>query len=111
MQDTFQILNKCAKVIPIFKSVSKSECANYRPMSILYSFSKLSEKMIAQQIFRFPNKYKVLYDHQYGFRPGHDTEQPILQILDKIYFCLNETNNPDYVLGIFLDRKKKHLIL
>ena len=55
---------------------------------------------------RYLNKYKLLYSHQYGFRPGHDTEQPILKILDKIYSCLNETNNPDYLLGIFLYLKK-----
>ena len=72
----------------------------------LSSLSKVLEKIIAQQIFWYLKKYKLLYSHQYGFRPGHDTEQPILQILDKIYSCLNETNNPDYVLGIFLDRKK-----
>ena len=97
---------KCAKVIPIFKSGSKSEFTNYRPISLLSSFSKLLEKIIAQQIFRYLNKYKLLYDHQYGFRPGHDTEQPILQILDKIYSCLNKTDNPEYFIGIFLDLKK-----
>ena len=55
---------------------------------------------------RYLNKYKLLYSHQYGFRPGHDTEQPILKILDKIYSCLNETDNPEYFIGIFLDLKK-----
>ena len=63
-------------------------------ISLLSSFSKLLEKNFAKQIFRFLNKYKLLYDHQYGFRPGRDTEQPILQILDKIYSCLNKTDNP-----------------
>ena len=34
---------KCAKVIPIFKSDSKSEFTNYRPISLLSSFSRLKE--------------------------------------------------------------------
>ena len=45
---------KCAKVIPIFKSGSKSEFTNYRPISLLSSFSKLLEKIIAQlEILRY----------------------------------------------------------
>ena len=47
---------KCAKVNPIFKPGSKSEFTNYRPISLLSFFSKLLEKIIAQQIFRYFNK-------------------------------------------------------
>ena len=53
---------KCAKVIPIFQSGSKSEFTNYRPISLLSSFSKLLEKIIAQQIFRYLNKFKLLHN-------------------------------------------------
>ena len=56
-------------------------------------------------MFRFMNKYKILYEHQYGFRPKHDTTQPILQLLDKIYEGLN-SEDQNYSVGIFLDLKK-----
>ena len=48
---------------------------------------------------------------QYGFRPGHDTEQPIFQILDKTPSCLNKTDNFEYFLGIFLDLKAFDILL
>ena len=56
-------------------------------------------------MFRYINKYDILYKHQYGFRPKHDTSQPLFQLLDKIYTALNNST-PEYTLSIFLDLKK-----
>lgn len=56
-------------------------------------------------MFKFINKYNILYSHQYGFRPQQDKSQPLLQFLDKIYKDLNK-NKAEYTLGIFLDLKK-----
>ena len=96
---------KQAKVIPIYKSQEKNDFTNYRPISLLSTFSKLLEKIVAKQMFRFLNKHKILYEHQYGFRSGHDTTQPLLQLLDRIYEGLN-ADDQRYSLGIFLDLKK-----
>ena len=96
---------KQAKVIPIYKSQEKNDFTNYRPISLLSTFSKLLEKIVAKQMFRFLNKHKILYEHQYGFRSGHDTTQPLLQLLDRIYEGLN-AEDQRYSLGIFLDLKK-----
>ena len=96
---------KCAKVIPIYKSQEMDKFTNYRPISLLSSFSKLLEKVVANQMFRYLNKYNILYCHQYGFRPKHDTTQPILHFLDRIYNGLNQ-DSPEYTLTVFLDLKK-----
>ena len=96
---------KCARVIPIYKSGSRNEFTNFRPISLLSSFSKLLEKIIAKQMFGFLNKHDILYNFQFGFRPKHDTNQPIIHFLDKIYSALNK-DVPEYTLGIFLDLKK-----
>jgi len=48
--------NKCAKVIPFYKSGVTTEFTNYRPISLLSSFSKLLEKLVARQMFKFINK-------------------------------------------------------
>ena len=96
---------KTAKVVPIYKSGEKNIFTNYRPISLLSSFSKLLEKIVSQQIFGFLYKHKILYKHQYGFRKGHGTSHPIVHFLDKIYTSLNK-NKPEYTLGIFLDLKK-----
>mgnify|MGYP001790808951 CR=1 FL=1 len=50
---------KQAKVIPIYKSQEKNDFTNYRPISLLSTFSKLLEKIVAKQMFRFLNKHKI----------------------------------------------------
>ena len=96
---------KCAKIIPIYKSGDKDTFTNYRPISILPDFSKLLEKMASLQMFKYINKFNIFYEHQYGFRPKHDTNQPLLHFLDKVYKGLNKPNS-EYSLSIFLDLKK-----
>lgn len=96
---------KCAKIVPIFKSGDLGHFTNYRPISLLSSFSKLLEKIISKQMFKYLNKYDILYEHQYGFRPKHSTIHPLIHFLDKIYDALNK-DEPEYTLGVFLDLKK-----
>ena len=96
----------CAKVIPFYKSGVTTEFTNYRPISLLSSFSKLLEKLVARQMFKFINKFNILYSHQYGFRPNHDiNSQPLIQFLEKIYEGMNK-DNPEYTIAIFLDLNK-----
>ena len=57
---------KCARVIPIYKLDSfdlefTSQFTNYRPISLLSTFSKLLEKVAVRQMFRYINKYDILY--------------------------------------------------
>ena len=101
---------KCARVMLIYKLDSfdleeASQFTNYCPISLLNTFSKLLEKVAARQMFRYINKYDILYKNQYGFRPKHDTSQPLFQLLDKIYNALNKST-PEYTLSILLDLKK-----
>ena len=96
---------KTAKVVPVFKSGEAESFNNYRPISLLSSFSKLLEKVAAKQMIQFLNKYNLLYEHQYGFRPKHNTTHPVLHFLDKIYNSWNK-KEPEYSLGIFIDLTK-----
>lgn len=96
---------KTAKVIPIFKSGNMSQFNNYRPISILPAFSKLLEKIAAQQMMKYLEKYNVLHTHQYGFRKNHNTTFPVLNLLDNIYKSLND-KKPSFSICIFLDLKK-----
>ena len=68
---------ECEKVIPIFKSGATCDFTNYRPISLLSSFSKLLEKLVSYQMFRFVDKYNIIYSHQYGLRPKHNTSHPL----------------------------------
>jgi len=56
-------------------------------------------------MFKYLNKFEIFYQHQYGFRPQHNTNQPLLHLMNKIYENLNKPQ-PEFTLGIFLDLKK-----
>ena len=47
---------KIAKVIPMFKSGTKTDVANYRPISLLPQFSKILEKLFLTRINSFFNR-------------------------------------------------------
>ena len=59
--------------------------SNYRPISILSSFSKIFEKCIHRRLFSFFDKHKVLSPNQYGFRPGFNTTHAITDIVTTAY--------------------------
>ena len=96
---------KIAKVIPIFKSGDSHSFNNYRPISILPAFSKILEKMVATKLVNFLESENLLYEHQYGFRPGHNTIQPIVQLLNHITNA-NDKATKDLTLSVFVDLSK-----
>ena len=89
---------KCAKVIPIYKLDNydldeASQFTNYRPISLLSAFSKLLERVAARQMFKYINKYDILYKNQYGFRPKHKGSSSF------------SMNSDHFVSGIFFCKK------
>ena len=92
-------------MIPVFKSHDRQLFTNYRPISLLSSFSKMLERVVSRQMTGFLRVNNILYNHQYGFRKGHNTSHPVLHFLNNIYEALNK-EAPEYTLGIFLDLKK-----
>ena len=96
---------KIAKIVPIFKDGDCHLFTNYRPISLLSSFAKLLEKIVAKQLTGFLNSHNILYKHQYGFRHKHNTSQPVLHFTDKIFNALNQ-KQPEKTLSIFIDLKK-----
>ena len=94
---------KVAKVVPIFKNGSKSEIANYRPISVLPSFSKVYEKVISNRMISFLSKNEIINSSQYGFRSQHSTYMALLDFYDKITESI-EAN--EYTVGVFIDLQK-----
>jgi hypothetical protein len=80
---------KIVKVIPIFKSGSKSDPSNYRPISLLNIFSKIFEKAINSRILNFLSKHNILNINQFGFRKNHSTEFALIKLTDTITSALN----------------------
>ena len=59
---------KIAQIIPLYKNDDPMQFNNYRPVSLLPFFSKLFERLMYNRLIDFINKYKLLYDYQFGFR-------------------------------------------
>ena len=64
---------KIARVIPIFKSDDQSLFTNYRPISVLPSFSKFFERVIYNRLMKYLMNFNILCSNQYGFRKNHST--------------------------------------
>ena len=47
---------KLARVIPIYKSDNRTKCENYRPISILPTVSKVFEREVFNQVYRYLNE-------------------------------------------------------
>ena len=77
-QGVFPEQMKTAKVVPIHKEGSKTDVGNYRPISLLTSFSKIYEKLMHCRILKFLDSNNSLYEMQYGFRPGRSCEHALL---------------------------------
>ena len=76
---------------------------NYRPLSLLSSFSKILEKLVALRIMTFLNINDILSKWQFGFRSGHSTSHPMVHFLNKITDALN---NKKHTITIFVTLKK-----
>ena len=94
---------KRSTVTPIFKQGNKEDLTNYRPISILPYFSKLLEKVMYQRLYNYISKTNILHPLQHGFRPGHSTSMPLINIQDKITQAIDKN---EYSIGIFLDLSK-----
>ena len=94
---------KYAIVNPIFKKGNKQEISNYRPISLLTSFSKILEKLIYARLHAHIDMNSILVQKQYGFRADSSTEQATFSLINGILTAVN--NNP-IVGGIFCDLQK-----
>ena len=72
-----------ARVIPIYKSENRSKCENYRPISILPIISKVFEREVFNQIYRYLNENSLISKFQSGFRTKYGTVSALIQMCDQ----------------------------
>ena len=94
---------KLSKVIPLFKSINKSELGNYRPISLLPSFSKVLEKLNHSRLDTFFQENNIISPDQHGFQTGRSTTSAILNLTDNI---LQKFDQKHFTVGLFLDFSK-----
>jgi len=100
---TFPQKMKIAKVITVYKKDNPTLFENYRPISLLPTFSKILERLVYNRLYQFLNSHNLLTSAQYGFRKGLSTEYAILELQDRI---VKNMANKDWCIGIFLDLSK-----
>ena len=75
---------KKAKIKPLYKSGSKNDMLNFRPISILPQISKYFEKIIKFRLVDFLNKYSIIDKLQYGFRKNMSTGDALADLIETI---------------------------
>jgi hypothetical protein len=94
---------KLARVSPIYKSEDRKKCENYRPISILPIISKVFEREVFTQIYKYLNENSLLSKSQSGFRPKHGTVGALIQMCDQ---WLSDTDKGKINGVVFLDIRK-----
>ena len=73
---------KLARIVPIIKSGDCTVLSNYRPISILTFFAKVFEKLLYKYLLDFFDDNDIFYQHQFGFREKHSTQQAIISLVE-----------------------------
>ena len=103
MQGCFPEALKTARVVPIHKGGTKSDVANYRPISLLSTFSKIYEKLMHTRLIGYFDSNNLLYDAQFGFRPGRSCEHALLTAQKHL---LNSMSRKQVSLLLLIDFSK-----
>jgi hypothetical protein len=66
---------KFAVVKPILENGNKNEPSNYRPISLLSTFSKVFERVIYNRLYEHIDSNYILDNNQNDLRPSSSTEK------------------------------------
>jgi hypothetical protein len=77
--------------------------SNYRPISLLISFSKVFEKVIYKRLHYQIKNNNILANEQYGYRNNSSIEIASYNLINNI---LKALNNKMWVGGYFYDLTK-----
>ena len=96
---------KIARVVLLFKAWDRSLFTNYRPVSILPSFSKFLEQVVYSRFYNYLYKFEILRDNQFGFRKNHSTSLAfnLIDLNEKVSLALYRN---EHAVGVFLDFSK-----
>ena len=71
-------------VTPIYKKGDKKNCVNYRQISLLTLFSKVSEKIIFRRLLTYVHAYDILANEQFGFCPKLSIEAASYNLINTV---------------------------
>jgi len=87
----------------LYKDGDPLDYSNYRPISLLTSFSKVIEKILHKRLYHFLEQQKLIVNKRHGFRQKASTETAAFSLLNTILLSLD---NKSLAGGLFLDLRK-----
>jgi fructose-1,6-bisphosphatase/inositol monophosphatase family enzyme len=79
---------KFVEIKPLFKKGKTANTSNYRPISLLTSFSKIFEKIIYTTLIRHFDHNHILVDEQFGFRIKSSTGLAPYKLINDVLMLL-----------------------
>ena len=73
---------KQANVKALFKKGKRTQCSNYRPVSLTSIVCKIFETIIRDKITIFLESHALITHHQHGFRTGHSCTTQLLELME-----------------------------
>ena len=90
---------KFLEVKPLYKKGDNNDVSNYSPISLLTSFSKITEKTIYKRLYCHLNNNNIFVNEQFCFRENLSTEMATFTLLNKVLLSLDRKY---FVGGIIL---------
>ena len=91
------------KVTALFKSGSRLDANNYRPITVLPTLSKILEKAVHSQVYGFLKTNELLSPNQFGLREKLSTAVALARFTDTI---LDNMDDGQLTRVAFLDLSK-----
>ena len=88
---------------PVFKKRDAHDLANYRPISLLSSVSRVFEGIVFDQLYQHLDGNGFLPEHQYGFRKYRSAEHACGVLANSL---LSANDASMYSRAMFLDISK-----
>lgn len=94
---------KIGTIIPLPKKGDLSQITNWRPITLLPTFSKIIEKIINIQLLEYLTSTHKIIDNQFGFLPGKSTDLAIFSVVEELY---RNRNDKLHTIAAMIDIRK-----
>ena len=75
---------KIGRVTALYKQGDRTNVNNYRPITILPIVSKLLERSVHDQLYKYLTAKQILAKEQFGFRARKSTDAALIHFTDKV---------------------------
>jgi exonuclease III len=101
--NTFPKAWKTSRVTAVHKKGSRTECGNYRPISISSILSKVLEKILGDQMTHFLAENKLLSECQFGYKKGLSCQDTVAALTEDIRTQMEKRRD---TVVVYLDLSK-----